>query len=107
MNFNLVSTFQPQGDQPEAIRQLTDSLTESAQLAQQILASAQQQVAGMDQVALAMRNIQQASTQNIAATRQVEKAGQDLNALAGRLTGIIPGGNENAEGTGHRAQGRG
>jgi len=76
----------------EAIRLLAESLTESAQLAQQILVSTQQEVAGMDQVALAMRNIQQTSTQNTAATRQVERAAQDMNALAGRLTALIPGG---------------
>ncbi len=73
----------------EAIRLLAESLTESAQAAQQILVSAQQQVAGMDQVALAMQNIQQASTQNMASTRQVERAAQDLNALAGRLKALV------------------
>jgi hypothetical protein len=31
----------------------------------------------MDQIALAMRNVQQASTQNTASTKQVEGAAQD------------------------------
>jgi methyl-accepting chemotaxis protein len=39
----------------------------------------------MDQVALAMHNIQQASTQTMASTRQVERAAKDLNELARRL----------------------
>jgi methyl-accepting chemotaxis protein len=73
----------------EAIRLLAESLTESAQAAQQILVSAQQQVAGVDQVAVAMQNIQQASTQNMASTRQVERAAQDLNELAGRLKALV------------------
>ncbi len=73
----------------EAIRLLAESLTESAQAAQQILVTAQQQVAGMDQVALAMQNIQQASSQNMASTRQVERAAQDLNELAGRLATLV------------------
>jgi len=73
----------------EAIRLLAESLTESAQAAQQILVSAQQQAAGMDQVALAMQNIREASTQNIASTRQVERAAQDLNSLAGRLQALV------------------
>lgn len=81
----------------EAIRLLTDSLTESAQAAQQILVSAQQQAAGVDQVALAMQNIQQASTQNMASTRQVERAAQALNALAGRLRALVA-----ASGNAHR-----
>jgi len=68
---------------------LAESLTESAQAAQQILVSAQQQAAGMDQVALAMQNIREASTQNIASTRQVERAAQDLNSLAGRLQALV------------------
>jgi methyl-accepting chemotaxis protein len=40
-------------------------------------------------VALAMQNIQQASTQNMASTRQVERAAQDLNELARRLTALV------------------
>jgi len=76
----------------ESIRFLADSLTESAQAAQQILASIQQQVAGMDQIALAMRNIQQASAQNMASTRQVERAAQDLSELARRLKAMVAGG---------------
>jgi len=73
----------------DAIRLLTDSLTESSQAAQQILVSAQQQAAGTDQIALAMQNIQQASTQNMASTRQVERAAQDLNELAQRLRALV------------------
>ena len=73
----------------ESIRLLTESLTESAQAAQQILASAQQQVAGMDQMTFAMQNIKQASTQNMAATRQVEESAHDLNELARRLTALV------------------
>ncbi len=85
----------------EAIRILAESLTESAQAAQQILVSAQQQVAGVDQVAVAMQNIQQASAQNMASTRQVERAAQDLNNLAQRLTALVA-----ASGNKHRV-GRG
>jgi CHASE3 domain sensor protein len=75
----------------EAIRVLAEGLAESAQAAQQILASAQQQAAGMDQIAVAMQNIQQASTQNMASTRQTERAAQDLNELARRLTALVAG----------------
>jgi CHASE3 domain sensor protein len=73
----------------DAIRLLAESLTESSQAAQQILASIQQQVAGTDQIALAMRNIQQASAQNMASTRQVERAAQDLNEVARRLKALV------------------
>ncbi len=77
----------------ESIRLLSESLAESAQAAQQIVASAEQQSAGMDQAALAMRNIQQASAQNMASTRQVERAAQDLRDLARRLQAVVGGGN--------------
>ena len=83
----------------DAIRVLTEGLTESAQAAQQILASAQQQAGGMDQVAVAMAIIRQASTQNLASTRQVERAAQDLNTLAGRLKALVAAsGNERRTG---------
>jgi methyl-accepting chemotaxis protein len=39
----------------------------------------------MDQVALAMDNIKQASTQNVAGTRQAEVAAQSLHELGVRL----------------------
>jgi methyl-accepting chemotaxis protein len=73
----------------EAFQVLADSLAESAQAAQQILSSTRQQVTGTDQIALAMRSIQQASTQNMASTRQVERAAQDLNELTGRLRRLV------------------
>ena len=83
----------------EAIGLLSESLTESAQAAQQIMVSTQQQVAGVDQVAVAMQNIQRASTQNMASTRQVERAAQDLNELAGRLKALVAAsGNERRRG---------
>jgi methyl-accepting chemotaxis protein len=40
---------------------------------------------GMDQVALAMDNIKQASSQNVAGTRQAEAAAQNLHELGQRL----------------------
>ena len=45
----------------------------------------------MDQIALAMQNIEQASTQSVAATEQVERAAADLNQLAQRLSETIRG----------------
>ena len=39
-----------------------------------------------------MQHIRQASTQNMAATRQAEQSVQDLNALAGRLKALVAAG---------------
>jgi methyl-accepting chemotaxis protein len=69
----------------EAIRQLADSVTEAAQAATQIAASSQQQMVGMDQVALAMENIKQASVQNVSGTKQAEVAAQNLHELGQKL----------------------
>jgi methyl-accepting chemotaxis protein len=70
----------------ESIRLLADSVTEAAQAATQIAASSQQQ---MDQVALAMENIKQASLQNVAGTRQAEAAARSLHELGQKLSAMI------------------
>ena len=81
-----VGVAQRSGD---AIGTLESSLREASQAAQQIMASAEQQEAGMDQIALAMQNIEQSSVQTVSATQQVERAARDLNALAQRLSGLV------------------
>jgi methyl-accepting chemotaxis protein len=69
----------------ESIRALTESIAEAALAATQIAASSQQQLVGMDQVALAMENIKQATAQNVASTKQTEVAAQNLHALGQKL----------------------
>jgi methyl-accepting chemotaxis protein len=73
----------------ESIRLLAESINEAAQAATQIAASSQQQMVGMDQVALAMENIKQASVQNVAGTKQAEVAAQSLHELGQRLASLI------------------
>lgn len=73
----------------EAIRVLGDSIGESAQAATQIVASCQQQLIGMDQVASAMDSIRQATTQNMAGTKQAEQAAHMLNQLGQDLRLLI------------------
>ena len=71
------------------IAQLAEVINESAQAAMQMVAGGRQQAAGVEQIALAMQSINQATLQGLASTRQVEKAAQDLNALARKLTEIV------------------
>jgi methyl-accepting chemotaxis protein len=73
----------------ESIRLLAESIVESAQAATQIAASAQQQSVGMDQVVLAMQNIKQASTQNVASTKQAETAAHNLHGLGQKLKQLV------------------
>lgn len=75
----------------DAILLLATSLEESAQAAQQILATAREQAAGVDQVATAMDNVRQVAVQNLAATRQMEAAARDLNTLALQFHGLLSG----------------
>jgi len=73
----------------ESIRVLTESIAEAAQAAAQIAASSQQQLVGMDQMALAMENIKQASTQNVASTKQTEIAAKNLHDLGQKLKQVV------------------
>ncbi len=68
-----------------AIKILSDSIADAAQAAAQIAASSQQQLAGMDQVALAMENIKQVSAENAAGSRQSEISAQNLHELGQKL----------------------
>jgi methyl-accepting chemotaxis protein len=73
----------------ETIRMLAESIAEAAQAASQIVASCQQQMVGMDQVASAMENIKQASTQNVEGTKRVETTAENLRELGQKLKQMV------------------
>lgn len=73
----------------QAMEILATSIGSASDAAQQISASAAQQEIGMDQIAVAMQSIEQASMQSVAATQQVEHAAHDLTRLAQQLTETI------------------
>lgn len=73
----------------EAIRKLVLNVNESVQAATQIVASSQQQVVGMDQVGLAMNNINQAGTENAASVKQAETAAKELHELGQKLKQLV------------------
>ena len=73
----------------ETIRSLAETIAETAQAATQISASAGQQATGMTQIHQAMKSVQVVTQQNLAATRQTERAAQDLNALGSRLKEVL------------------
>ncbi|WP_431859208.1 methyl-accepting chemotaxis protein [Azospirillum sp.] len=72
-----------------AIAKLADNIGEASVAAQQIQAMSEQQQVGMDQIALAMHDIEQASAQTVAATQLVERASLSLDQLARKLTDIV------------------
>jgi len=80
------------GQAGQAIRDLADGVEDSANAALQIAASNQEQLAGIDQLVVAIRSIDEASTQNLTGASQLEEAsrsldqlGHDLNEMAGRF----------------------
>jgi methyl-accepting chemotaxis protein len=73
----------------EAIRLMSESIDESAQAAIQITVSSQQQMIGMDQVAIAMGSIRQASEQNVAGMRQVEITVRGLHDLGQKMKDLV------------------
>ena len=73
----------------EAIKKLAESSGKAMEAASQIVASSQQQVVGMDQIGLAMQNINQAGTENAASMMQAEKAAKGLNELGQKLKVLV------------------
>lgn len=72
-----------------AINDLTDSIQESTDTFQQIVAAINQQHIGLEQVMIALRNIRQASTQTADSTRQLDGAAAHLSALSTQLSQSI------------------
>jgi methyl-accepting chemotaxis protein len=75
----------------QTIQALAEAVGQSAQAAAQIVASAGQQALGMTQIRQAMTNIHEAVQQNLASTKQAERAAQDLNGLGMKLLALVGG----------------
>ncbi|OGU77918.1 MAG: hypothetical protein A2279_02920 [Stygiobacter sp. RIFOXYA12_FULL_38_9] len=73
----------------ESIRKLAEGSSRAVEAATQIVASSQQQVVGMDQIGLAMNNINQAGAENAASMLQAEKAAKGLNELGQKLKAMV------------------
>lgn len=83
------STVRQSAGTGDSISALSSSISEASQAVMQIAASSQQQLVGMDQVALAMNNIKQATTQNAASTKQVEVTVRNLQEVGQRLKTLL------------------
>ena len=73
----------------ENIQALADAIAEAAQAANQIEASSQQQLVGMDQVAIAMENVKTASAQNAEGAKQMETATHNISELGSKLKELV------------------
>jgi methyl-accepting chemotaxis protein len=81
-----VELVQATGDSIRVIREHTQQAVAAAD---QIAASARQQLTGMDQITRAMESINLGATQTQKGMQQVDLAAQNLNDLAGQLTSIV------------------
>ena len=72
-----------------AIEQIAAVVNQVSKIAAQVSAGGQQQRAGVNQIALAMQHINQATTQGFASTRQTEQSAQNLNGMARHMADAI------------------
>jgi len=73
----------------ESIHVIREHTQQAVTAAEQIAASARQQLAGMDQITRAMGSINQSATHSQKGMQQVDQAIQNLNDLATQLTSIV------------------
>jgi methyl-accepting chemotaxis protein len=73
----------------ESIHLLSTSISRFAQAANQIAISSQQQLVGVDQVTVAMSNINDASNQHVEHMRQIETSITSLNAVTKSLKELV------------------
>ena len=77
------------GEAGEAIRLLAATIEDSSNATLQIVTSTQEQAIGMDQIAIAIQSINQASGQNVEGSRQIESAARNLYDLNQKLQKLV------------------
>jgi len=73
----------------ETIETLAGSIATAANAAAQIAASSKEQLIGMEQVATAMRSINQITGQNVSSAKQLEVSARSLNDLGRKLQELV------------------
>lgn len=73
----------------QTIQQLTDTIREAALAAEQIAASAGQQMVATTQIGQAMHDLDEVMQQTVAGARQGEEAARDLDDVAARLNALV------------------
>src|SRR5207302_7737698 len=72
----------------EGINSLTQIITEAADAAEQIAASAQQQSVGMDEIARSMAGVSEGTAQFVTGAQQSQGAAEKLGELSGQLAAL-------------------
>lgn len=73
----------------ESILMLAGTINTFTDVAMQTSVSSQEQYIGMDQIAIAMENIKQASAHNAATSRDLEQSARDLQTISSKLKDSI------------------
>jgi methyl-accepting chemotaxis protein len=73
----------------ESIRTLAQDMRETAQAVMHLAATSQQQLAGLEQAAVAIGSIKQVAVQNVDGMKQIEQAVQNLQQVGQMLTEIV------------------
>lgn len=82
----------------EAIKKLAESVAGASTLMRQTAASAEQQLAGMDQINTAIEAINEASKQNVEGSRQVQDEVRSLQGVTDRLKALLERTSDSASG---------
>jgi methyl-accepting chemotaxis protein len=72
----------------QGILSLTDTIRDASRAAEEIAELARQQSLGMDEIALAMGNMEAGTSQFLDGARQSQQAAESLNELAAKLAGL-------------------
>ena len=75
-------------DAGDGILSLTDTIRAASRTAEEIAELARQQSLGMDEIALAMGNMEAGTSQFLDGARQSQQAAESLNELAAKLAGL-------------------
>ncbi len=75
----------------QAVQELSRVIEESMDAATQIAATANQQLAGIEQITGAMQNIEQATRDNAAGINQLEQAAQQVQSVSVKLGELVTG----------------
>jgi len=73
----------------EIIRRLSEVISDSANDAQQIAISSNEQVIGLEQATMAMNSINQTATETMTSSQQLERNGHTLHSMAMELEGLV------------------
>jgi len=73
----------------ESIVKLMGSIDDTAQAGTVIAASAREQIVGMDQIMIAVRQVKAATTQNVTAAQELQKTAKYLAAMGKGLSDIV------------------